>query len=71
MSGREGDDAGRARGGSNTQGDLSARYNVTKNVTLQANLNNLSEKEYDESVVDVGIVYGTPRNFSVTASYRF
>lgn len=71
ISGPEGNGTWRARQGSYALVDLFARYDVTKNVTLQANLNNLFDKEYDKNVGNGGIVYGTPRNFSVTASYRF
>ena len=71
IAGPEGVGTWRARQGSYALVDLFARYDVTKNVTLQANLNNLFDKEYDENVGNGGIVYGTPRNFSVTASYRF
>ncbi|WP_455814188.1 ferric-rhodotorulic acid/ferric-coprogen receptor FhuE [Pseudomonas graminis] len=50
--------------------DLFGRYNVTKQLSVQANLNNLFDKSYN---VDVGrnTVYGEPRNISVSANYRF
>nr|WP_024964978.1 ferric-rhodotorulic acid/ferric-coprogen receptor FhuE [Pantoea sp. IMH] len=50
--------------------DLFGRYNVTKQLSLQANVNNLFDKSYN---VDAGksLVYGAPRNFSVSANYRF
>ncbi|WP_337022911.1 MULTISPECIES: ferric-rhodotorulic acid/ferric-coprogen receptor FhuE [unclassified Pantoea] len=67
----DGNGTWRARQGSYALVDLFARYDVTKNLSVQGNLNNLFDKEYDENVGNGGIVYGTPRNFSVTASYRF
>ena len=42
-----------------------------QNLSLQANLNNLFDKEYDENVDSTGIVYGEPRNFMLSAKYRF
>jgi outer-membrane receptor for ferric coprogen and ferric-rhodotorulic acid len=67
----DGNGTWRARQGSYALVDLFARYDVTKNLSVQGNLNNLFDKEYDKNVGNGGIVYGTPRNFSVTASYRF
>ncbi|PJZ03094.1 ferric-rhodotorulic acid/ferric-coprogen receptor FhuE [Pantoea rodasii] len=67
----DGNGTWRARQGSYALVDLFARYDVTKNLSVQGNLNNLFDKEYDENVGSGGIVYGTSRNFSVTASYRF
>lgn len=50
--------------------DLFSRYRVTKQLSVQANLNNLFDKSYN---IDVGrnTVYGEPRNVSVTANYSF
>ncbi|WP_294904614.1 ferric-rhodotorulic acid/ferric-coprogen receptor FhuE [Tatumella sp. UBA2305] len=50
--------------------DLFGRYHVTKNLSVQANLNNLFDKKYN---IDVGrnFIYGEPRNVSVSASYHF
>ncbi|RLM06065.1 ferric-rhodotorulic acid/ferric-coprogen receptor FhuE [Gibbsiella quercinecans] len=50
--------------------DLFGRYRVTKQLSIQANLNNLFDKTYN---IDVGrnTVYGEPRNVSVTANYSF
>ncbi|MCA1178019.1 MULTISPECIES: ferric-rhodotorulic acid/ferric-coprogen receptor FhuE [unclassified Pantoea] len=67
----DGNGTWRARQGSYALVDLFARYDVTKNLSVQGNLNNLFDKEYDENVGSGGIVYGEPRSFSVTASYRF
>jgi len=60
----------RASQGSYALVDLFTRYQVTKNFSLQGNLNNLFDKTYDTNV-DGEIVYGEPRNVSVTASYQF
>lgn len=66
----EGNGTWRARQGSYALVDLFARYQVNKNLSLQGNLNNLFDKAYDTSVAS-SVVYGEPRNFSVTASYTF
>ncbi|EPW7977169.1 ferric-rhodotorulic acid/ferric-coprogen receptor FhuE [Cronobacter turicensis] len=50
--------------------DLFMRYQATKNLAVQANLNNVFDKEYYDYLGTYG-VYGAPRNFSVTASYSF
>ncbi|MBU5640565.1 ferric-rhodotorulic acid/ferric-coprogen receptor FhuE [Citrobacter sp. S46_ASV_140] len=60
----------RAEQGSYAQVDLFTRYQVTKNFSVQGNLNNLFDKTYDTNI-DGSIVYGEPRNVSVTASYQF
>ncbi|WP_349291538.1 TonB-dependent receptor [Pantoea sp. JGM49] len=50
--------------------DLFGRYQVTKQLSVQANLNNLFDKMYN---INVGrnTVYGEPRNVSISANYRF
>lgn len=50
--------------------DLFTRYHATKNLAVQANLNNVFDKVYYDYLGTYG-VYGAPRNFSVTASYSF
>ncbi|EOV9671918.1 ferric-rhodotorulic acid/ferric-coprogen receptor FhuE [Cronobacter turicensis] len=50
--------------------DLFTRYQATKNLAVQANLNNVFDKEYYDYLGTYG-VYGAPRNFSITASYSF
>lgn len=60
----------RAEQGSYALVDLFTRYHVTKNFSLQGNLNNLFDKTYDTNI-DGSIVYGEPRNVSLTASYQF
>ncbi len=49
-----------------------ARYEISESLSLRAELNNLFDEEYYvNSFADVWIQPGTPRNFKVTASYRF
>ncbi len=60
----------RAEQGSYALVDLFTRYQVTKNFSVQGNLNNLFDKTYDTNVQG-SLVYGEPRNVSVTASYQF
>nr|WP_318382338.1 ferric-rhodotorulic acid/ferric-coprogen receptor FhuE [uncultured Enterobacter sp.] len=50
--------------------DLFTRYQATKNLAIQANLNNVFDKEYYDYLGTYG-VYGAPRNFSVSANYSF
>lgn len=50
--------------------DLFTRYQVTKNFAVQANLNNLFDKEYYNYLGTYG-VYGAPRNVSVSGTYSF
>ncbi|XNM46619.1 hypothetical protein ACLK15_06330 [Escherichia coli] len=49
---------------------ICTRYQVTKNFSLQGNVNNLFDKTYDTNV-EGSIVYGAPRNFSITGTYQF
>ncbi|MEN0615171.1 ferric-rhodotorulic acid/ferric-coprogen receptor FhuE [Klebsiella indica] len=60
----------RAEQGSYALVDLFTRYQVSKNFAIQGNVNNLFDKTYDTNI-DGSIVYGEPRNFSITASYQF
>ncbi|MBB3324373.1 ferric-rhodotorulic acid/ferric-coprogen receptor FhuE [Atlantibacter sp. RC6] len=60
----------RAEQGSYALVDLFGRYQVNKNFAIQANLNNLFDKEYDTNI-EQSYIYGAPRNFSVTANYSF
>ena len=66
----EGNGSWHAEQGSYALVNLFGRYQLTRQLTLQANLNNLFDKEYDTNVGNY-IVYGEPRNFSLTASYHF
>ncbi|MEW7311410.1 ferric-rhodotorulic acid/ferric-coprogen receptor FhuE [Buttiauxella gaviniae] len=61
----------RAEQGSYALVDLFARYQVTKAFSVQANLDNLFDKTYDTNIDSRSIVYGAPRNFSVSANYAF
>ncbi|ELY2497672.1 ferric-rhodotorulic acid/ferric-coprogen receptor FhuE [Cronobacter muytjensii] len=60
----------RAEQGSYALVDLFTRYQVTKNFSVQGNINNLFDKKYDTNV-EGSIVYGEPRNASITARYQF
>ncbi|MEB5748824.1 ferric-rhodotorulic acid/ferric-coprogen receptor FhuE [Leclercia adecarboxylata] len=60
----------RASQGSYALVDLFTRYQVTKNFSLQGNVNNLFDKTYDTNI-EGEIVYGEPRNVSLAASYQF
>jgi len=55
--------------GSYPLASLFARYQVTKQVAVQANIDNLFDREY-YSYMD-SYVYGEPRNVSVNVSYQF
>ena len=50
--------------------NLFSRYQVSKNLALQANVNNLFDKKYYDYVGSY-VVYGAPMNVSVSASYDF
>ncbi|WP_413738306.1 ferric-rhodotorulic acid/ferric-coprogen receptor FhuE [Sodalis sp. RH21] len=60
----------RAEQGSYALVNLFGRYQLTKQLSLQANLNNLFDKTYD-TAVERYTVYGEPRNVTVTANYSF
>jgi len=62
--------ATRIKQGSYAVVDLFTRYQMTRNFAVQANVNNLFDKEYDSWLSDY-VVYGAPRSVSVTASYDF
>lgn len=70
VAGPEGNGTLYAEQGSYALVDLFGRYQVTKQLAVQANVNNLFDKSYN---VDVGssTVYGAPRSFSLSANYRF
>ncbi len=55
--------------GSYPLANLFARYQVTKQVAVQANVDNLFDREYYTYMNNY--VYGEPRNFSVSVSYQF
>jgi outer membrane receptor for ferric coprogen and ferric-rhodotorulic acid len=61
----------RAEQGSYALVDLFARYQVTKAFSVQANIDNLFDKTYDTNIDSRSIVYGAPRNYSVSANYAF
>lgn len=55
--------------GSYLLANLFARYQVTKQVAVQANVDNLFDRTYYAYMSNY--VYGEPRNFSVSVSYQF
>ncbi|MDL4915860.1 MAG: ferric-rhodotorulic acid/ferric-coprogen receptor FhuE [Enterobacterales bacterium endosymbiont of Blomia tropicalis] len=55
--------------GSYPLANLFARYQVTKQVAVQANIDNLFDRTYYTYMNNY--VYGEPRNFSVSVSYQF
>ncbi|WP_342321075.1 ferric-rhodotorulic acid/ferric-coprogen receptor FhuE [Kosakonia sp. BYX6] len=61
----------RSEQGSYALVDLFARYQVTKQLSVQANVDNLFDKTYDTNVDSRTYVFGEPRNFSVSANYSF
>jgi len=50
--------------------NLFARYQVTKQLAVQANVNNLFDRTYTTWLSD-SVVYGAPRNYEVNLSYAF
>ena len=50
--------------------DLFAKYQLTKQLAVQANVSNLFDREY-YSYLDDSAVYGEPRSVSVSMSYLF
>jgi outer membrane receptor for ferric coprogen and ferric-rhodotorulic acid len=50
--------------------DLFTRYQVTKQLSVQANINNLFDRTYYSWLSDYA-VYGEPRSVSVSANYAF
>lgn len=50
--------------------NLFSRYQVTKQVSVQANINNLFDREYYD-YMGTYVVYGAPRNVTVSANYSF
>lgn len=71
VNGPEGNGTLYAEQGSYALVNLFSRYQLTKQLSVQANLNNLFDKKYDTAVDSDYAVYGEPRNFSLTASYKF
>jgi outer membrane receptor for ferric coprogen and ferric-rhodotorulic acid len=51
--------------------DLMAGYKVNKNLDLQLNVNNIFDKEYYEGIGDSSMVYGDPRNATISMKYTF
>lgn len=51
--------------------NLMARYEVSKNLSVSLNLNNALNKQYFSTISNNYGTYGAPRNFMVSAKYRF
>ena len=68
----EGGPAGQSRAeqGSYALVNLFSRYQVTRDLALQANVNNLFDKKYYDYIGSY-VVYGAPLNVSVSANYSF
>ncbi|WP_230492794.1 ferric-rhodotorulic acid/ferric-coprogen receptor FhuE [Martelella alba] len=56
--------------GSVTLVNLFSRYQLTRQLSVQANINNLFDRKYYD-YMGTYLVYGEPRHFSVSATYRF
>lgn len=63
-------DAVRIYQGSYALVDLFTRYQVTPKLSAQLNINNLFDKTYETNLSDY-IVYGEPRNASLSLNYSF
>jgi len=51
--------------------NLMARYDLSRNMSLSAHLNNALDKRYYSTVANNYGTYGAPRNFMITAKYNF
>jgi outer membrane receptor for ferric coprogen and ferric-rhodotorulic acid len=47
-----------------------ARWDVTEQMNVRVNVNNITDEKYITSLYQVGF-YGAPRNYSVSFAYRF
>jgi outer membrane receptor for ferric coprogen and ferric-rhodotorulic acid len=60
----------RIRQGSYALLNAFARWDVTKQMSVRANLDNITDEKYITSLYQIGY-YGAPRNYSVSLNYRF
>ena len=51
--------------------NLMAAYQVDQNIKLQLNVNNLFDEKYYEGLGVNSMVYGAPRNATLTFRYQF
>jgi outer-membrane receptor for ferric coprogen and ferric-rhodotorulic acid len=52
--------------------NLMAKYELTKNLSAQLNVNNLFDKKYYSNIVyDMQYIYGDPRNTTLSLNYKF
>jgi catecholate siderophore receptor len=69
---RYADDANTLQLPSHVRYDAMARYDVNKQLSLQLNVNNISDTEiYDASHVGLFATVGAGRSYMLTATYRF
>ncbi|WP_258239282.1 TonB-dependent siderophore receptor [Arcobacter sp. CECT 8989] len=54
-----------------TLANAMASYKIDKNSSLQLNVNNIFDKEYYEGIGNNLMIYGTPRNATLTYKYTF
>lgn len=63
--------AGRIRQDAYVLANLMAAYQVDQNIKLQLNVNNLFDEKYYEGLGKNSMVYGAPRNATLTFRYQF
>ena len=52
--------------------NLMGKYEISKNLSAQLNVNNLFDKEYYSNIVyDMQYIYGDPRNTTLSLNYKF
>ncbi|KAA8735726.1 TonB-dependent siderophore receptor [Acinetobacter qingfengensis] len=51
--------------------NVMAAYQIDKNIKVQLNVNNIFDKEYYDGIGADGMVYGTPRNATLSLKYDF
>ena len=52
--------------------NLTGKYEISKNLSAQLNINNLFDKEYYSNIVyDMQYIYGDPRNTTLSLNYKF
>ena len=65
------EDLGRVTQDAYVLANLMAAYQVDQNIKLQLNLNNLFDEKYYEGIGQDAMVYGAPRNATLTFRYQF
>ncbi len=54
-----------------TLANLMARYDIDKNLSVSANLNNVTDEKYLTSLMWPQAYYGAPRNFTVALNWKY